>query len=860
MEIESKFVVTGESDFQALENLSEVASYTLSEAEVQLIEDVFLDTQGKTIMAVGYYLRVRKALGEQGRWVTIKSLGGFEGGTHRREEYVSFLPDEFSVLECPDFRIRNMLFEFTAGLDLLPLLSLKQKRIIRQVRKGEKTVAEIYLDRVNLKSKGREKKYSEFEVELKPEGKPEDLENIRYFLLEHYNLTENPFSKFERAFLFMENLPEKTLLSLQERAFCEQLADQKNVYGKKAKILLELDKGRTCEELNSLLKVPQTEIETIRSKFEKERLSIFPFRTDKGKNDTFHFKSRSISLKKEKKEPEINEWSPESLLEYYGADKNRAEKARKHAFTLFDGLSTIHGLEKEERKLLGLATFLKDIVISTSPEEKILLTREILLTHSIKGLRLHEVLMLFLIAELQNPCISEKELVSTLKNFHTKLSPGFQNKALTLTAILRIGDLFDSPEIRPGKIREFGETLEIELVGVQTEKTIKKAEKKSELWKCLFGKKPLFTQLPEGGKGVAEKELRENKEIEKFKKSEKKKSGKKNKPLGKVTVKPTDSMADLACRIFSFQFSSMLSHEKGTIKGEEIEDLHDMRVAVRRMRAAARVFEDYLDLEELEPHLKGLKRTLGSLGEVRDLDVFREKAEKYLKTLPLEHENDLVSLFALLSEERKKARKKMLDYLESEKYSHFKKDFSDVLDSPETLALPITNKKHDALPHRVMDVLPAILYARLADITAYSEWIEGPYVSVERLHRLRIASKGMRYTLEFFESVLGEDAKSLIKDFKALQDHLGDLHDSVIAVSLLRSYLRTGEWASMENEKVSGKERYSEGMEGIEAYLAYREEEFQMLLDTFPNAWEKIRSGDFRIRVESSIKNLYESS
>ena len=115
----------------------------------------------------------------------------------------------------------------------------------------------------------------------------------------------------------------------------------------------------------------------------------------------------------------------------------------------------------------------------------------------------------------------------------------------------------------------------------------------------------------------------------------------------------------------------------------------------------------------------------------------------------------------------------------------------------------------------------------------------------------------MRYTLEFFESVLGEEAKTLIKDFKALQDHLGDLHDSVIAVDLLRSFLITGKWGSIENEKVSGKERFSEDMKELEAYLAYREEELQMLLDTFPEVWEKIRSGDFRRRIESSVKNLY---
>jgi inorganic triphosphatase YgiF len=204
MEIESKFLVAEEADFQALEKLPGIASYALSEAEVKLVEDVFLDTENRAIMAAGYYLRLRKTQGEDGTWVTIKSLGGFEGGTHRREEYVSFLPDGASVLECPDFIIRNMIFEFTAGLNLFPLVSLKQKRIIRQGKSEDKIIAETYLDRADLKSKTDQKSYNEFEVELKSEGTPEDLKDIRGFLIKHYNLPESPFSKFERAFLFME--------------------------------------------------------------------------------------------------------------------------------------------------------------------------------------------------------------------------------------------------------------------------------------------------------------------------------------------------------------------------------------------------------------------------------------------------------------------------------------------------------------------------------------------------------------------------------------------------------------------------------------------------------------------------------
>lgn len=878
MEIESKFLVMEEMDFQALESLSKLASYSLSEAKIQLNEDIFFDTENRAIMASGYYLRVRKAYGEDGSWITIKSLGGFEGGTHKREEYVSFLPEGVSVLACPDSRMRNLIFEFTAGLDLLPLLSLKQKRVIRQVKMGKKLIAETYLDRVSLKSKGKEKNYNEFEVELKSEGRSEDLEIIRRLLLKHYNLAESQFSKFERAFLFMENLPEKTFLSLKERAFCAQLADQKNVYGNQAQILMGLDRGKSCEELNLLLKLPQTEIKTLRSEFKEKRLSIFPFTTYKEKDPEFHLQTgKNCFSKKEKKALELKQydkqWDPESLLEYYGTNKNRAERRREYTLTLFDELSVCHGLGQEERKLLELAAYLKDIGNSIFPEESTRMSREILLTHPVKGFRFHESLMLVLIIKLQDHCVSpsvsEKSLSSTLKSFHTGLPPGLQNKALILSTIMSIADLLESLEIRPRKARKLENTLEIETIGSPAEKAAKKFEAQSKLWKSLFGSKLLFSQIAEEEKvpikeKSEKKEIKTKKQAREEKKSEEKKAAreknpekKKRKLLGEVAVKPTDSMALIACRTFSYQFSCMLSHEEGTIKGEEIEELHNMRVAVRRMRAAAKVFEDYLDSEQLEPHLKGLKRTLGSLGEVRDLDVFREKAEKYLKTLPPGHEHDLDPFFTVLTEEREKARKNMLDYLDSEKYYNFKKDFSDALASPETLILPATNEKHDALPHRVREVLPSILYGRLADINAYSEWVKGPYLPVERLHRLRITTKGMRYTLEFFESVLGEDAKILIKELKTFQDYLGNLHDAVVALDLLGSYLRTGEWDSAESEKDSRKKKFSEGAEGIKAYITYREEELQTLLNTFPEAWEKICNENFRERIENAVRNLY---
>ncbi|MCQ1536008.1 CHAD domain-containing protein [Methanosarcina sp. KYL-1] len=868
MEIESKFLVLDEAGFQAIEDLSRLGAYTLSEAEVQLIDDIFLDTEDRKVMAAGYYLRVRKVAGEEVRWVTIKSLGGFEGGTHRREEYVSPLEEGLSVLECPDLRIRNRIFEFTAGMGLVPLLALKQKRVVRQVKLGERYIAELYLDRVNLKSENREKFYCELEVELKSGGSIKDLESIREFLLEHYNLAESPFSKFERAFLFREELPEKTLLSLKERAFCMQLAGHRNIYGKQAEILLALDRGQSGEELSLLLKTPEPEIEALKSKFEEERLSIFPFAADKGeerkeereeKSPELHFQPGTGPLDKGWMAMGFEEWTPEALFEYYGADGARAKKAASHALALYDELAPYHGLGPEERDLLEFAALLQDIGSSVSPEEKIRMSREILLTHPLKGLSLHGFQMLALITELRDPGLSEKDLISTLKKSHTRLHPGLQNKTLMLAALIRTADLFEARQasVYPGKTRQLEGALEIEIFGPEAEKTAKKAEKRSELWKQLFGTKLLFTPVEKPDE--AEILEQADDKVEEESAGEKEAEKKKEKRSLKFTVRPEDSMAGVAFRTFSLQFARMLATEKGTRKGEDPENLHDMRVAVRRMRAASGVFEDYLDSGQLEPHLKGLKRTLGALGGVRDLDVFREKAENYLKTLPPGNEHELDPLFAVLVEEREKARKNMLAYLNGEKYGCFKREFSEFLAVPEAWALPTTNEKHDALPHRVKDVLPSILYARFADIGAYAEWVEGPYVSVERLHRLRIAAKGLRYTFEFFEDVLGKDAKTMIKEFKALQDHLGDLHDAVVAIDLLGSYLSTGAWGPAEaGKKLKGKEA-SEGLEGVEAYLEYREEELQALLNAFPDAWAKVRSREFRQKIENAVENLYEA-
>ncbi|HEY3362292.1 MAG TPA: CHAD domain-containing protein [Methanosarcina sp.] len=858
METELKFLVLGEADIKDFEKLSQLENYSLSEAIVQNVEDTFLDTKKTALMAEGYFLRLRQEMGKEGQWLTIKSLGGLEDRVYIREEYVSFLPKETSIYECSDTRIRNIILELTAGFDLFPLVKLEQKRIVRQVKLGEKHIAEFSLDRVNINSEGVEKLYNELEIELKTEGTSQDLQAISEYLLGNYHLITDQFSKFERALLFKDNMPEKTLLSFGERAFCLQLADQEDIYGKQAKILLSLEKSLNTAEVSLLLKVPEPEVEDFYSQFEKERLFSFPFISKNNESREFHFYAGRYTLGKSQENIGFKEWTLEDLFELYGADETKAEKIRNNVLILFDGLSPYHRLGQQERKILGFSALLQEIGSLVFSEDKSKISEEILLAHPLKGLKLHELRMLALIMELQSPNISVKNLSSFFEKSNIMLPPEIKNKALILASFVRIAGILENGNWRllPDRIRQVEGAVEVEIFGQDAEKAVKKVERRGELWEYLFGTKILFISK----KKINEAKIIEKKAEEIKEENEKKEENKKENGDLKFIVRPENSMAMVAQRVFSKQFTRMLAHEKGTRNGKSIEDLHDMRVAIRRMRAAAKVFEAYLDSKKLEPHMEGLKSTLSALSDVRDLDVFREKAEEYLKKLPPENEHDLDPLFKTLTEERKKARKNMTAYLKSERYTNFKKDFSESLDISESWSLPTTTTKHDALPHRVRDVLPSILYARFADISAYSEWVEGPYVSIERLHRLRIASKGLRYTLEFFGDVLGKEAEIMIKEVTALQDHLGDLHDAVVAIDLLGSYLQTGDWGLSEGRKYSGEKKIPEGLKEVGAYKAYREEELQTLLDTFPEVWSKVQNEEFRQRIESAIKTLYKET
>ncbi|MGD1992386.1 MAG: CHAD domain-containing protein [Anaerolineae bacterium] len=310
-----------------------------------------------------------------------------------------------------------------------------------------------------------------------------------------------------------------------------------------------------------------------------------------------------------------------------------------------------------------------------------------------------------------------------------------------------------------------------------------------------------------------------------------------------------DSMAEAARKILRCQFERMLQHEPGTRAGEDIEELHDMRVATRRMRAAFRVFGEYLDPK---PVIEGLQLTGRKLGAVRDLDVFWEKTQHYIETLPPTLRDGLAPLQVAWAAEHSKARAKLLDYLDSDGYGRFKARFERYLKVRHEVIGPRLNRKGEAVPHRLRHVAPLVIHQRVVAVQAYEEWVEQPDVPPARLHRLRIAAKRLRYALEFFQEILPPQAGDLVEELKALQDHLGVHQDAVVAIGLLLGFLKQGTWGDV----AEGRPEQPIVAPGVEAYLAVQEAELERQQETFPPVWSTFQSPATKKLIASVVAPL----
>ena len=248
--------------------------------------------------------------------------------------------------------------------------------------------------------------------------------------------------------------------------------------------------------------------------------------------------------------------------------------------------------------------------------------------------------------------------------------------------------------------------------------------------------------------------------------------------FGPTSVKRSSTAGDLAFAVLREQFAEMLRHEPGVRLGEDPENLHDMRVATRRMRAAMKLFRDALP-ERCQWFRDELKAFAKVLGDVRDIDVLIQDQERQTAEADEERCDSLENITKWLEKERDAARKTLLETLDSERYERFQEYFAAML-RDGTDGEGYASKSAAALGRNVIST------AR--DKCLKTSKRLGEDSPPEAYHDLRKRGKQLRYALEFLSSVYGvKKSAKLVKPLKEAQDTLGDQQDSIVATKLLRS-------------------------------------------------------------------------
>src|SRR5664280_13791 len=214
----------------------------------------------------------------------------------------------------------------------------------------------------------------------------------------------------------------------------------------------------------------------------------------------------------------------------------------------------------------------------------------------------------------------------------------------------------------------------------------------------------------------------------------------------------------------------LVANESAT-KRRDAEGLHQMRVALRRLRAGISLFSDVVSDDRIDTIKTELRWLAQECGPARDLDTLFIEV---LKPLRKQHANEpgLVSISKMCGRQRLKSYRRAQEAVQSARFRTL------VLDTAEWVEVGPWSKSEDP-QMRARREMPIEIYAakqlsqRRKKIRRRGAKIGS--LSSEQLHRLRIQGKKARYAVEFFSSLY--QGKKSAKRFKIIKSSLMQLQN-----------------------------------------------------------------------------------
>ncbi len=258
---------------------------------------------------------------------------------------------------------------------------------------------------------------------------------------------------------------------------------------------------------------------------------------------------------------------------------------------------------------------------------------------------------------------------------------------------------------------------------------------------------------------------------------------------GTALVRTAKDPADWFEHSLRLLFENVIVQLPNALDPTQIEGIHDMRVATRRLRSALRDIELAVGGHPAKLASKGFKSLADTLGAVRDEDVAINVLEQLAADPNAEH---VRSGIELLVQTRRDRREAAFAKLQTELSVDFQQD----------------------LRHRFETSLESLLAeirrSQFADVHAFGSKVVGSLLNEleplgvrlydpfdrKTLHNARIATKRLRYAIDLFAECWGDAAKPFSKEFARMQGFLGDAHDRDVWMDDLYRLIKTSKHAT----------------------------------------------------------------
>jgi CHAD domain-containing protein len=251
-----------------------------------------------------------------------------------------------------------------------------------------------------------------------------------------------------------------------------------------------------------------------------------------------------------------------------------------------------------------------------------------------------------------------------------------------------------------------------------------------------------------------------------------------------LPLTPDSPMISLAYRCLAGDYRTLLERQPQRGVAPSADDVHQIRIATRRLRVALRLFAAMLPPRSAQRLAKELRWLARGLSDVRDLDVHNKTLRSHIRKTSAD-DNEALGGYALaLQRERVAAREKLHELFASERYTRLIASLGKLVDgAPSTGALRRWRK------FTIRDGAAKYLRRSRKRVMKLGRKVDDK-TGADELHRLRIRAKRLRYALEFFAEAYPE-LLPVAKATKALQDVLGEHQDARTARRRVLAYART---------------------------------------------------------------------